>query len=76
MAAMWFNTAAFVQNKVVTGVAVDGNSPRNFLDAPGYRDVDLAISRDFRLSERFKLRSATVTSEDFQMTSRRTRSAS
>jgi hypothetical protein len=48
-AAQWFNTAAFVQNKVVTGVAVDGNTPRNSLDGPGYRVVDLAISRDFRL---------------------------
>ena len=55
-AAQWFNTAAFVQNKVVTGVATDGNSPRNLLDGPGYRVVDLAISRDFNLSERFKLR--------------------
>ncbi|HEY3026465.1 MAG TPA: carboxypeptidase regulatory-like domain-containing protein [Pyrinomonadaceae bacterium] len=55
-AARWFNTAAFVQNKVVTGVATDGNSPRNLLDGPGYRVVDLAISRDFDLSERFKLR--------------------
>jgi hypothetical protein len=55
-AAMWFNTAAFVQNKVVTGVATDGNSPRNLLEGPGYKAVDLAISRDFRFSERFKLR--------------------
>ena len=55
-AQMWFNTAAFVQNKAVTGAPVDGNAPRNLLDGPGYRDVDLAISRDFSLSERFKLR--------------------
>jgi len=55
-AAQWFNTAAFVQNKVVTGVATDGNSPRNLLDGPGYKVVDLAISRDFSLNERFKLR--------------------
>ncbi|HYT65309.1 MAG TPA: carboxypeptidase regulatory-like domain-containing protein [Vicinamibacterales bacterium] len=48
-AAQWFDTAAFVQNKVVTGVATDGNSPRNLLDGPGYRVVDLALSRDFRL---------------------------
>ncbi len=54
-AAQWFNTAAFVQNKVVTGVATDGNSARNLLDGPGYRDVDLAISRDFHLRERFTL---------------------
>lgn len=53
-AAQWFNTAAFVQNKAVTGVAVDGNTPRNFLDGPGYRVVDLAVSRDFRI-KRVKL---------------------
>jgi len=55
-AAQWFNTAAFVQNKVVNGVATDGDAPRNLLDAPGYRVVDLAISRDFHFGERFKLR--------------------
>jgi outer membrane receptor protein involved in Fe transport len=51
----WFNTAAFVQNKVVTGVATDGNTPRNSLDGPWYRVVDLAISRDFRLPNKSKL---------------------
>jgi hypothetical protein len=45
----WFNTAAFAQNRAMTGVAVDGNSPRNFLDGPGYRVVDLAVSRNFAL---------------------------
>jgi hypothetical protein len=55
-AERWFNTAAFVQNRVVTGVATDGNSPRNLLDGPSYYVVDLAISRTFKLSERFNLR--------------------
>lgn len=55
-AARWFNTAAFAQNSVVTGVATDGTSPRNFLYGPGFRVVDLAVSRDFRFGERFKLR--------------------
>ncbi len=54
-AAQWFNTAAFVQNKVVTGVATDGNSPRNLLDGPGYRSVDLAVSRAFRLPRGVRL---------------------
>jgi hypothetical protein len=54
-AEQWFNTAAFTQNKVVTGVATDGNSPRNLLDGPGYQVVDLAVSRDFRLPGRTKL---------------------
>jgi hypothetical protein len=52
---MWFNIAAFAQNKVVTGVATDGNSARNLLYGPGYKSVDLAISRNFRLTERFNL---------------------
>src|SRR5207253_7026370 len=54
-AAMWFNTAAFAQNKIVTGVATDGNSPRNLLDGPGFRVVDLAVSRDFQMPGRAKL---------------------
>jgi hypothetical protein len=53
--ACWFNTAAFVRNNPANGASVDGNSPRNFLNQPSYRDVDLAISRTFRLSERFNL---------------------
>lgn len=52
----WFNTAAFVRNPVVNGAAIDGNSPRNFLTGPGFNAVDLALSRDFRFGERFKLR--------------------
>jgi outer membrane receptor protein involved in Fe transport len=55
-AARWFNTAAFAQNPVVTGVATDGNSARNLLYGPGYNTVDLALSRDFSLTERVKLR--------------------
>jgi hypothetical protein len=66
-AAQWFNTAAFVQNKVVTGVATDGNSPRNLLDGPGFKVVDLAISRDFNLSERFKLRFRAEATNVFNM---------
>ncbi len=56
-ASMWFNIFAFAQNPSnVTGVATEGNSPRNFLTGPGYKAVDLALSRDFRFAERFKLR--------------------
>jgi len=54
-ATQWFNTAAFAQNRVVTGVATDGNSPRNLLEGPGYRVVDLAVSRDFQLPRTMKL---------------------
>ncbi len=68
-ALRWFNTAAFVQNRVVTGVAVDGNSPRNILDGPGFRVVDLALSRDFRLTERVKLRFRGEATNAFNMVS-------
>jgi hypothetical protein len=54
-AQQWFNTAAFTQNKVVTGVATNGNSPRNFLEGPGYWVVDLGLSRDFKLPRGAKL---------------------
>jgi hypothetical protein len=50
--AEWFNTAAFSQNAaaLASGVAVNGNSSRNMLRGPTFKDVDLAISRDFSLS--------------------------
>ena len=44
-AAQWFNTAAFVQNRVVTGVATDGNSaaqPARRPRLPRRRSGDLA----------------------------------
>lgn len=49
----WFNTAAFIPNGpgVPGGIGpggADGDAPRNFLRAPGYRDIDLGLFRDFR----------------------------
>lgn len=49
----WFNVAAFIPNGpgVAGGIGpggADGNTPRDYLRAPGYRDIDLGISRDFR----------------------------
>ncbi len=55
-ADMWFNIAAFARNpSTVVGTAFEGSSPRNFLSGPGFRSVDLALSRDLRFSERFKV---------------------
>ena len=52
----WFNIEAFAQNPIVTGNPVDGNSPRNLLTGPGFSVVDMAVSRDFRFAERYRLR--------------------
>jgi hypothetical protein len=51
----WFNIAAFSRNLAVTGVATDGSSPRNFLSGPGYKAVDLGLTRNIRFGERFKV---------------------
>jgi hypothetical protein len=54
-AGQWFSTAAFAKNNPVTGKPIDGNSPRNFLDGPGYRNLDLAVFRTFKVTERFNV---------------------
>ena len=52
----WFNIAAFAKNAItVADPTGDGNTPRNFLTGPGYRDVDLAIFRDIHLGDQFTL---------------------
>lgn len=51
----WFNTSAFTRNAVATGSPVDGNSARNLLNQPGFKTVDLAIFRDFKMFERYAL---------------------
>ena len=52
-AQAWFNTAAFTSNGpgLPGGIGpggADGNTPRDSLRAPGYRDVDLGVSRQFK----------------------------
>ena len=47
----WFNTAAFAEPAALT----DGNSPRNFIDGPGSKLVDIGIFRDFPLGGGRKL---------------------
>ena len=47
----WFNTAAFTPNGPGLGIGIggaDGNTPRDYLRAPGYRDIDLGVFRDIR----------------------------
>lgn len=57
-ASEWFNTAAFSPNGPGLGIGpggADGTTPRNFLDSPGYRDVDMAVFRNFHFEQRFNL---------------------
>lgn len=63
--AEWFNTGAFVANPVGT----DGTAGRNILDGPGYRDIDLAIFRDFKFRERFNLQFRAESTNAFNMVS-------
>ncbi len=49
--AAWFNTAAFG----VPPTGTDGNTQRNLLTGPGSKNVDLAISRNFKIRERMSL---------------------
>ena len=51
VAAEWFNALAFAANPIGT----DGTSARNLLDAPGFRNVDMGLFRNFAIHERFKL---------------------
>jgi hypothetical protein len=56
-AAAWFNTTAFAPNGPGLGTGpygADGNTGRDYLRAPGYRDVDLGIFRNISI-ERFTL---------------------
>jgi hypothetical protein len=66
---VWLNPAAFLRNPATPGVVVDGNSPRNFLDGPGYRNVDLAVFRDIKLREKFTLQARLEASNAFNMVS-------
>src|SRR5712691_2452542 len=47
----WFNVAAFAQPALGT----NGNTGRNIIDGPGYRNVDLGLFRDVRLKGRAML---------------------
>jgi hypothetical protein len=59
-AGAWFNTAAFTANGPGLGIGpggADGNTPRDYLRGPGYRNIDLGLLRDFHFeSMTFQLR--------------------
>ncbi len=68
-AAQWFNAAVFAENPIIDGHPVDGSSGRNILDAPGLRDVDLALARAFYLSEGMTLQFRGEASNAFNIVS-------
>jgi Carboxypeptidase regulatory-like domain len=73
-ARAWFNTAAFTANGpgVPGGIGpgnADGNTPRDYLRAPGYRDIDLGISRDFRFERGIALQIRADATNAFNMVS-------
>jgi hypothetical protein len=52
----WFNKAAFTANGpgLAGGIGpggADGDTPRDYLRAPGYRDIDMSLARIFRIHE-------------------------
>ena len=47
----WFNIAAFAQ----PAIGLDGTAGRSIVDGPGYRNVDLGVFRDVRLTGRVGL---------------------
>ena len=47
----WFNTAAFAQ----PAIGLDGTAARSIVVGPGYRNVDLGVFRDIRLTGRAAL---------------------
>jgi hypothetical protein len=44
----WFNVAAFAQ----PAVGLDGSAARSIVEGPGYRNIDLGVFRDIRLTGR------------------------
>jgi hypothetical protein len=59
--AEWFNTAAFVANAAYTY----GDAGRNIIRGPGFVDLDLALHKSFRITERV---SAQLRVESFNAT--------
>jgi len=55
----WFNAACFstaaLQQALAAGTPRFGNAGRNILEGPGLSNLDIALLKDFGLTERFKL---------------------
>jgi hypothetical protein len=49
--AQWFDPTAFT----IPSSGSDGTAPRNLLDGPGYKNVNVALFRNFKFQERYNL---------------------
>src|SRR5262249_39225959 len=70
-AGEWFNINAFAANGPGLGIGpggADGNAPRDYLRAPGYRDIDLGVFRNINF-ERFTLQLRGEATNAFNMVS-------
>jgi hypothetical protein len=61
--AMWFSTAAFQR----PAAGQDGNAGRNIIDAPGQKNIDLGLFREFRFGERVHLQFRAEITNAFNM---------
>ncbi|WP_158794491.1 carboxypeptidase regulatory-like domain-containing protein [Granulicella sp. L60] len=73
-ALAWFNKAAFTPNGAgkpggIGPGGADGNTPRDFLRAPGYRDIDVSLQRDFQIRERLGFQLKVDSTNVFNMVS-------
>lgn len=71
-AAQWFNTAAFTQNGPGLGIGIggaDGNTPRDFITGPGYRNIDIGLLHDFDIEHGVKLQLRAEATNAFNMVS-------
>lgn len=72
VAAAWFNKAAFTANGPGLGIGVggaDGDTPRDYLRAPGYRDIDLGLFRDIHFDGNLTLQLRAEANNVFNMVS-------
>lgn len=55
--AQWFDPSVYYQPAYVpgTGETISGNSGRNTLIGPGYKDVDFTLQKDTAIGERYKV---------------------
>lgn len=51
----WFNTSAFADPTILAGHPAFGDVGRNILSGPGFFNLDMALFKNIRLTERFNL---------------------